>query len=138
MSALPIYRRKYLIKPGFQIKHAITIFINIVIFSIILGFIIFYPLYGDLYSASSLDEQARISAIVLYLHKRFWLGLLIVAILAGVNAIFSTHRVVGPVYRFEKTLEAIIGGDYSCRIRIRKRDEFREIEALLNRLAETL
>lgn len=138
MSFWNFTRKKYLIKPAFQLRLALTIFVYVVVYSAIFGFIIFFPLYTELQSSSSLEEQLRISEIALYLHKRVWPALFIMAGLAGVHAIFYSHKLVGPVYRFEQMLGELIAGNYSIRIRIRKRDELRELEALLNHLAETL
>ncbi|GMR05405.1 MAG: hypothetical protein BMS9Abin24_222 [Thermodesulfobacteriota bacterium] len=131
-------RKKILVKPEYQIKLALTYFISIIIYSAILGLIIFYPLYSSLNAAATIEEQTRISSMVLFLHQRVWIGFLIVAALAAVQAIFSSHRVVGPMYRFEKAVEELKAGNYGLRIRIRKRDEFKEMETLLNGLAETL
>lgn len=132
-------RTKFIVKPSYQLKLALNLFIYIIAYSIILGFVIFYPLYSELNStALGIDEQTRLSAMVLYLHKRVWIGLLLVAVLAAVHAIFSSHRVVGPMYRFEQIVDSLVRGDYSARIRIRKKDEFKDMEARLNELAGVL
>lgn len=131
-------RKKIIIKPEYQLRLALTFFIYIILYSIVLGFIIFYPLYNDLNAAASIEEQTRISALVLYLHKRIWIGLLFVAVLAAVHAIFASHKLVGPMYRFEKAMNELIRGNYKLRIRIRKKDEFKEMEGLINRLSELL
>lgn len=131
-------RRKVMIRPGYQMRLAFTFFVYILIYSIFLGFIIFYPLYQDLNAASSIEEQTLISNMVLYLHKRVWPGFAVVALLAGIHAVFSSHRLVGPMYRFEKMAQELINGNYGLRIKTRKKDEFKEMEGYLNRLAETL
>jgi len=131
-------RKKIISKPDYQIRLALTSFIAVIVYSLILGAVIFYPLYGALNSAATIEERASVSIMLLYLHQRIWIGFLIVAALAAVHAIFSSHRVVGPMCRFEKMVEELKKGNYSFRIRIRKKDEFREMEALLNGLAETL
>lgn len=131
-------RKRFIVKPEYQIKLALKLFIYLSVFSMIFAFAIFYPLYSELNSATTLDEQARISSIVLFLHKRIWIGLFLVSFIAAAHAILSSHRVVGPMYRFEKMMDALIKGDYSMRIKIRKKDEFKEMESLLNRLGEIL
>lgn len=131
-------RRTIMIKPDYQLRLAVKVSISIIIYSFILGFIIFYPLYQDMNAASTLEEQKAISSTVLYLHKSFWPGFVLVALLAGLQAILSSHRLVGPMYRFEKTVAGLISGNYSQRIKIRKRDEFKEMEGLLNKLSATL
>lgn len=131
-------RRKIMIRPGYQSRLAFTFFAYIAIYSLFLGFTIFYPLYQDLNAASTPEERELISKVVLYLHKRVWIGFAIVAVLAGIHAVFSSHRLVGPLYRFERMVQELIAGNYKLRIKIRKRDEFREMEGYLNRLAEKL
>ena len=131
-------RKKIMVKPAYQMRLAIRFAVSIILYSFVLGFVIFYPLYQDLNAASTIEEQALISSVVLYLHKSFWPGFILVALLAGLQAVLSSHRLVGPMYRFEKTVQDLISGNYSLRIKIRKRDEFKEMEGLLNRLAATL
>lgn len=131
-------RRTIMVKPDYQLRLAVKVSISIILYSFILGFIIFYPLYQDMNAASTIEEQSAISSTVLYLHKSFWPGFVLVALLAGLQAIWSSHRLVGPMYRFEKTVQELISGNYSVRIKIRKRDEFKEMEGLLNKLSATL
>jgi len=131
-------RKRYLIKPDFQLRLALNIFIFVIFYSLIFGVAIFYPLYAEMQATSDFATQVRISEITLYLHKRIWVGLLFVGAMAGLHAIFYSHRVVGPVYRFEKTLGELLLGNYSIRIKIRKRDELKELEQLINRLADVL
>lgn len=131
-------RKKIMVKPAYQMRLALTFFASITVYSVILGVIIFYPLYQEMSMASTPEEQALISAVVLYLHKSFWPGLILVALLAAMQSILSSHRLVGPMYRFEKMVQELISGNYSLRIKIRRRDQFKEMEGYLNRLAENL
>lgn len=131
-------RRKIMIRPAYQLRLAVTFFVSISVYSAILGLIMFYPLYQDMTLASTPEEQALISTVVLYLHRSFWPGFLLVALLAALQAILSSHRLVGPMYRFEKMVQELASGNYKLRIRIRKRDQFKEMEGYLNRLAGVL
>jgi len=131
-------RRKIMIRPAYQLRLAVTFFVSISVYSAILGLIMFYPLYQDMTLASTPEEQALISTVVLYLHRSFWPGFLLVALLAALQAILSSHRLVGPMYRFEKMVQELISGNYKMRIRIRKRDQFKEMEGYLNGLAGVL
>lgn len=138
MNKHAVPRRKVIIRPAYQIRLALTVFLYIVLYSVVLGGILFYPLYSGMESASSTEEQIVYSEVLLYLHRTFWPGFFVIAVIAGVHAIYASHRLVGPVYRFDRTLRSLIDGDYSLRIKIRKKDEFKEVEALLNELAESL
>lgn len=61
--------------------------------------------------------------------------LVAVIFLAG---IFISHRIAGPMYRFEKSAEAIRNGDLSVNFNIRKTDEMRETAVTLEEMVESL
>ena len=135
----PFFRRKRkLIKPAYQIKVTLTIVVSLIIYSVILGMLIFYPLWMELQSASSIYEKEKISYAILSLHKVLWPAVIVISLLVGIQVIFASHRVAGPIYRLEKTLEELINGNFSIRMRLRKGDEFKELEGVMNRLAEYL
>lgn len=131
-------RNKVIVKPGFQLKTALTLALYIIAYSLVLGAVIFYPLYRELNSALTVEDQANVSSMILYLHKRIWPGLFAVALLAGIQSIFSSQRIAGPMYRFEKMAGDLLRGNYGARIRTRKGDEFKEMTRLLNDLASDL
>lgn len=133
-----VSRQRFIVNPGFQLKTALTLTLYILAYSLVLGAVIFYPLYRELNSASSLADQANVASMILYLHKRIWPGLFAVALLAGIQSIFASHRIAGPMYRFEKMAADLIRGNYAARIRTRKGDEFKEMTGLLNDLASDL
>jgi methyl-accepting chemotaxis protein len=51
-----------------------------------------------------------------------------------VASLFISHRVAGPLYRFEKSLEEMNGGNFNFEIRLRSKDEGKELARLLNDL----
>lgn len=138
MSFWSLSRRRYLIRPSFQLRLAFNLFFFIVLYSFIIGCLLFLPLFLESRAAINFEEQARITEITLYLNARLLIAVFLVAVLAGTHAVFYSHRVVGPVNRFEAMLNELLNGNYSTRIKIRRKDEFKEIEVLLNRLAEVL
>ncbi len=131
-------RRRFLINLPYQLGNALTVFLLVLLYTLVLGFLIFYPLEQEFMAAARFEEQARLARIVLEFHKRLWPGVFIVALLAGLQAILASHRIVGPLDKVQKALQALIAGDYSHRIRLRRWDKFREFEALVNELGERL
>jgi methyl-accepting chemotaxis protein len=49
-----------------------------------------------------------------------------------VVTLFLTHRIAGPFYRFEKTLDEMIDGDLSNKVVLRKKDEGKELAQKIN------
>ncbi len=62
----------------------------------------------------------------------FGIGLLFVIVQLVLLTIFFSHKVAGPVYRFEMTCHDIIDGKYTVKIKLRKGDEMQNLATLLN------
>ncbi len=63
---------------------------------------------------------------------------LVVAITGIIILIFLSHRIAGPVYRFEKALGEIGKGDLTYRFKIRRLDDLKELADCINELTNTL
>jgi len=131
-------RRKILLRPGYQLRVAATILVFIVGYSLLLGFLIFYPLQQEFAIAANPDTQFWIARQVLELHKRFWPSVLAVGILVAVQSVFVTHRIVGPAYHIQRIVEGFAAGRYDIRAHLRRGDRLRELETAVNTLGGAL
>lgn len=131
-------RRKVLIHPGYQLRVAATILGFIVAYSLLLGFLLFYPLYLEFAGKATPEEQLWIAREVIDLHSRFWPSVLAVGILAAAQSIFVTHRTVGPAYQIRRVMEGLAAGRYEMRARIRRWDRLKELEIAVNALGDAL
>ena len=125
-----------LIKLRFQFTYAVTIFI-------LLGaatFVIW--LFGTLAVNHMVDAgvvTGRQAIQDLHVLNRIigQLSVFALALVFALSLVFS-HFIAGPIYRFEKTLEAMRDGDLSLVVRLRPRDEFKEMAALFNEMLASL
>ncbi len=62
----------------------------------------------------------------------FGIGVFLVVIQIVLLTIFFSHKVAGPVYRFEKVCNNIIKGIYTDEIRLRQGDEMQNLAKLFN------
>jgi methyl-accepting chemotaxis protein len=135
----PWFRRKrFVIMPRYQVGVALQAFLFVLLYSFFLGFLIFYPLHVELKAAAAPDQQLWVSELILEFHTRLWPAVLVVALLAGVQAISATHRIAGPLYRIDKILRGMAAGDYSQRVTLRRGDRFQELATVVNHLGEEL
>jgi len=72
------------------------------------------------------------SAVLSSLLWVFGIGILFVIIQLVLLTIFFSHKVAGPVYRFEMTCHDVIDGKYTGQIKLRKGDEMQNLATLLN------
>lgn len=59
-------------------------------------------------------------------------------VIAAVVGYIFIQRLVGPLVPIERMLDAMIKGDYSIRVKLRKTDEFHDLATKLNELCESL
>jgi HAMP domain-containing protein len=131
-------RRKVLIQPWYQLRIAVTVLLFIVGYSLLLGFLMFYPLQQEFAATANPDQQFWIARQVLELHKRFWPAVLVVAVLVAAQSIFVTHRVVGPAYHIQRVMDGFAAGNYGMRVRLRRWDRLKELETTVNAVGEAL
>ena len=62
----------------------------------------------------------------------FAVGILLVAAQVVLMTVFFSHKLAGPVFRFEKACRKVIDGDYTDVIKLRKGDQLNNLADLLN------
>lgn len=128
-------RRNYFIKKELQGRYVFSFF-SMVIIGCLLFIGIFSLMSADKMTISYNSHNLKLGSTPLILLREMLNSQLIFVLIGGalvvILALFLTHRFAGPVYRFEKTLEMMLKGDYSSKIYPRKHDEIKEISNLLN------
>jgi len=130
-------RRNYFIKKELQGKYIFSFFIFMI------GGSIVFTLIFSLLSANTLtviydNYNLRIGKTPLILLKEIlsahWIFIATAGILIVVISMFLTHRFAGPLFRFEKSVEEMVKGNFNFQIRLREKDEGKELAELMNRL----
>jgi len=63
---------------------------------------------------------------------------LLLAIAASIIVLFMTHRLAGPMYRFEKYAQKIGNGELTPDLKIRKKDQFQNMVSAFNNMTQGL
>jgi len=134
-------RRNYFIKKDLQGKYIFSFFIfallGCITFALIFGLLSFDKLtiiYQDHYLQIGKTPLILLKEIL----RAYWIFIFTAGLTIAVFSMFLTHRFAGPIYRFERALEEMIKGNFSFVIRLRKKDENKQIAAMLNELINTL
>ena len=134
--------RNSLIEPRLQLG------LPIVLVSVTAAFVIgqlyqSYLAFGRFYAAieGTLNSQAHHRLLLAqmndYLTISAVIAVLYILVVTAIG-IGYTHKMVGPMVAFRRQVQALIGGDYSARVKLRKRDAFQGLSDDLNELAECL
>lgn len=138
--------RALLIDPFKQIKiglYAIVITVSFVVALCLLMIRAFWAQYQqimEIFSVSSVEAQFELVTNRIFLDNALSIGGFVAIFLAFMLVVLVklTHRYYGPIVAISRFVEAIIEGDYSRRIVLRKGDELQDLALRLNRMAEIL
>lgn len=138
----PIFRRRnYFINRDFQVRFTIKFLIVIVIEAILAIGLFLYLSRGTL-TTGFIGSDFRIART-----SEFFLPTLLVSnlIIIGITAIigiavmvYMSHRIAGPLYRFEKILTDIGRGDLTQRFKLRDNDQLSELSESITELTTTM
>ncbi len=132
-------RRRYLINKPLQfIYSGITIYlllIGIIVVGIATYYITLDTILSQLESQGGLLHAYEIVRnINVLIAKRVGAMLVMVMVFAFVLAVYYLHRIAGPVYRIEKTLNEMADGKEVNLVMLRKKDFFKSLAEALNKL----
>jgi methyl-accepting chemotaxis protein len=134
-------RRNYFIKKELQGKYIFSFFILVITGSILFT-LIFSLLSFDTLTIVYKNYNLQIGKTPLILLKEIlgahWIFIFTAGLAVVIISMFLTHRFAGPMYRFEKSLEEMIRGNFNFEIRLRKKDESKELARMMNQLMSML
>ena len=137
MSERKWKRKNYFIKKGFQTRLITIILLLVIIVANLTGGIVYGILKIDflrenlqqIFSLQSADDILLPAVLVAE-----FISFLIVAVIG----LFISHRMAGPVYRFEKVTEEIGSGNFAFWVKLREKDEFKELADSFNVMMDNL
>jgi methyl-accepting chemotaxis protein len=134
-------RRNYFIKKKFQLDFSAKFLVIIVIEAVLAIGLFLYLSKGTLTTGYSGSELKVASTYNFFLPMLLFSNIIIVGVtaIAGiVILVFLSHKLAGPLYRFEKVLDEIGSGNLTYRFKLRGTDQFVELENSINTLANTI
>ena len=142
MSDKKPYRRKnYFIKKSFQTRFSLRFALLIMLEAFLIAGLFWVVAKGTLTTGYS-GTELRIEKTASFFYASFILILFIASLAIGLVGmlvfIFYSHRIAGPLFRFQKSLQQISGGDLTGRIRLRQKDQLGELGESINLMTESM
>ena len=134
-------RRNYFIKKEFQAKFILRFCLLVVLAAAISSFAIYR------FSAQSVTTVFENSRLIIKPSTEFIipgliLSTLVSVVLVGLATIvvvlFVSHRIAGPLYKIEASLERVAGGDMDFEVNFRKGDEVQKLAEIFNTASQGL
>lgn len=134
-------RRNYFIKKELQGKYIFAFFLFVILGSVIFS-LIFSMLSADTLTIAYKDYDLQIGKTPLILVREIlsahWIFIVTAGLAVVVLSMFLTHRFAGPMFRFEKSVEEMVKGNFDFKIHLRKKDEGKELAEALNQLIDVI
>jgi sensor histidine kinase YesM len=124
-------RGKYLIKKSMQLGLTIRFLFLIIIFSLFIGFEVYITIWP---AVSGVIPQDLLDLVMDQIFFRLICFILPVIFVITAFSIVFSHRIAGPIYRLENTLDRLIRGEDVETIRLRKGDALKELIEKINSL----
>jgi nitrogen fixation/metabolism regulation signal transduction histidine kinase len=132
------YRRRVrLVRPKLQMR-LMASFLGVAVLALSLQYMVFLRVLAAAATELPNDGAIMMGEIAAHLGLVFLVSLLGLLPATFVVGLLVTHRVVGPLYRFETYLTQLLSGETKEPCRIRKGDELQELCDLINRSTEPL
>jgi len=142
MDNRPSFRRRnYFINKKFQTNFSIKFLVVIVIEALMAAGLFLYLSKGTL-TTGFVGSELRVARTYDFFLPTLLLSSVIIVAVTGIIGIavliFMSHRIAGPIFRFEKALSEINKGDLTHRFKLRSADQFKTLEERINQLSNTL
>ncbi len=133
-------RRKY-IKPLFQ-RRFILQFLSLIILGLIAFSISVYLYSQQTLTTAFINSKLRVMSTGDFLLPALLVIALVitavVSFMTGLRLLLFSHKIAGPLYRLEKSAEAIGGGDLKLSIRLRSDDELQDFAQTMDGMVRDL
>jgi len=134
-------RRTVFIKKAFQGRFIVSVLLMIILFGLCSAGMIYWLISSDLQSQS---QAAHINIANTWerLGLSILVGNIVAIILAGIPTIFVvlyiSHKIAGPLYRFEKICEQVANGNFDTVTPLREHDQLQDLAQSFSMMTKKL
>jgi len=130
-------RKQYLVDRTYQLQFVSRVFMVVLAVAVISLVVSSALLWSHLYRPD-MTAQTPLIASLLAIATMMLVELLVAIPLVFFLSLRQSHRIVGPMSRIKRTLQAIGSGDFSQRITLRKGDALEDLAKEINQMAQEL
>ncbi len=133
----PYKRKQYLVDRNYQLRFVTRVFMVVLLVAVVSSLISSGLIWFNMYRPD-LDSRTPIIAALIAVATTLLIELLLAIPIVFFLGIRQSHRVVGPLSRLKRTLDAIATGDFTQRITLRQGDALEDLAKTINDMAEAL
>ena len=129
-------RTNYIVSPKLQLKYLAAVIAIIILTAVSMYFVF----WSSLIHSPGLDRLSAgdVTALEHYYQLNFvWVILILIAAF-GLLSVFVFHRIVGPLFVFDRAVKNLSSGDLTSDVSLRKNDELKESAAELQNMIDNI
>lgn len=130
-------RSRYLVDRGYQLRFVARIFLVVLTVGILSALLATSLVWVILYRPEP-DSRTLLIASLVAIATMLFIELLLTVPIVFFLGVQQSRRIVGPMNRLLRTLEAIGQGDFSKRLSVRHGDTLEDLAKAINKMAERL
>jgi methyl-accepting chemotaxis protein len=134
-------RRNYFINRKFQLEFSLRFLLIIAAASIAVMLLFFYNSRGTL-TAGYTGSEVKLLQTGAYFLPSLILSTVVIVIFSCITGAFAliliSHRLAGPLFRFQATLDELSTGNLTRRFILRDKDQFNDLADRINALAAVM
>ena len=123
-------RRTVFIKKAFQGRFVVAVLLNLLLFALLSASLLYFLMHDDL-QASRNSAHLAVESLWAKIGFIVLLGNVVAALIVGVTAtrtvIRRSHRIAGPLYRFEQVCRQVAEGELDVHTGLRESDELKDL-----------
>ena len=134
-KAAPQFKRRTIfIKKNLQLRYMALILISVLAGLLIMAYELTFTL-NDIFDKYPVLLQPLYDYFPSLAYGFIYKILIYIIFVVLISAILS-HKMAGPIYRFEQTCKEVAAGDFSKRVHLRKGDQFLELQDEFNKMMD--
>ena len=138
---MKLRRRNYFINKGFQTEFILKFCVLVAVGCVVFGGIL-YVFSSRTLTTSFENSRLVVKSTADYLLPGLLFGGVIVGLLmaavVSIVVLLMTHRIAGPMYRFERYAQKVGSGELSSVLKIRKKDQFQNFVSAFNKMTDDI
>lgn len=131
-------RKKKFISREIQGRFVLTVIPYLILYTVIMLLVFMAPAAIALVTDVPLEEQEKAAQAFLMFHKSLWPAIFFSLSFIALHSILVSHKIAGPVYRFERKVQELTQGDVSRDVQLREGDYFQGLMTALNQMSTAL
>ena len=128
-------RKSFFVKPKVLFRYVAYALVSVIVTSVCVWFV----MRMTVASSEALENvnNFELAQLQKVMTAQFWWIVLILIVIIGLQSLLMFHRMVGPIYAFEKVTRELTEGHLIRNFHLRNKDEFKELAYLMDRMSGT-